>query len=447
MISKSLVPLAIACLLLLHSGCKKNDDASMFINPHNVTFGYTDQRKTITISNGGSDEFTWTVSSPSGLFEFSKTNGRCSKNKPDFFDIILLREKVHADSISATVTITSSTGESANLSLLVRGFPEKKIRYSSEIYNAAFDQAGNRLILLSASNSAKILDIYDLATDKFTHLTLPGDGTLLSVSPDGTYAVTNTNSNTRLTITNLVQKTVGNTYNVEQFNDVLIATNDKFCYFFPAYNYYKIDKFNVNTGSFATYSYGSYFDIDMAVLHPSGKYIYTAAYYELSKFNITGSDPTLVYANSGAITDDKIWIARDGAKIITAGRKVLFINPELPQNDITGTGTISIGQNYIYAFDQNLAHNEFYVIPSNSSYGTDYQSNQILVLNSNLAQVRSILLEPFYVSGYSGQGYTTEDAYGQYVFSSSDGSKIIVISKSSGYYSTSWGIEIIDRTW
>jgi hypothetical protein len=447
MISKSLVPLAVACLLLLLSGCKKNDDSSMFINPHNVTFGYTDQRKTITISNGGSDEFTWTVSSPSGLFGFSKTNGRCSKNKPDSFDVILLREKVHADSISAIVTITTSTGESANLSLLVRGFPEKKIRYSSEIYNAVFDQAGNRLILLSASNSAKMLDIYDLATDKFTHLTLPGDGTLLAVSPDGTYAVTNANSNTRLTITNLVENTVGKTYNVDQFDDVLVATNDKSCYFFPSYDYYKIDKLNVNTGSYATYSYSSYFDINTALLHPSGKYIYTSTYNELSKFNISGSVPTLVYANSGVNTDNKIWIAKDGTKIITAERTVLFLDPELPQNDITRTATISIGQNYINAFDQNLAHNEFYIVPSNSSYGADYQSNQILVLNSSLAQVHSVPLEPFYESSYSGQGYTTVEAYGQYVFSSSDGSKIIVISKSSDYYSTEWGIEIIDRTW
>ena len=186
----------------------------------------------------------------------------------------------------------------------------------------------------------------------------------------------------------------------------------------------------------------------MAVLHPSGNYIYTAGYSMLSKFNITNPEPALIYANTTYNIDSKIWLSKDGTRLFTAGKKILTIDASLPQEDITGVGDVNIGQNYIFYLDHNMIHNEYYIIPTNSNYGTDYQSNQLLVLNNDLAHVRSIPLEPFHVLYlYNQQSYFTVDAIGQYVFSSSGGSKIIVVSKASDSYSNTWGIEIIDRVW
>jgi hypothetical protein len=447
MVSRLILPIALICLLFQFSGCKKEDTNNLLVSNSKLTFDYSEQEKTITVSDAGSSEFTWTVSSPSDLLKFSKTSGSCSKNNPDDFKITLLREKVHQDSITTTVTITASTGETASIALLILGFPEKKIRYGSQIYDAGYDRVHNRLVMLTVSNSAWVLDILDIGTSQFTHIPLPGNGELLSVSPDGLYAVTSSNNNSRITYTDLVQNKIINTFSVEQFSHDIIATTDKFCYYFPYYNNSDIGKLNLNTGAFASYNVTTSNDLSAAVLHPSGYYIYTAGYYSLGKIKISGPVPTLIYTNSNYSTDSKLWVSGDGTRLFTAARKMLNIDPSLPQNDITSDSDVPIGQSYIYTMENNLPHNEFYIIPSNSSYGTDSQSRQLLVLDNDLATLRSITLEPFFISNSWGQpGYTTVDAVGKYVFSSSDGNKIIVISSADSYSST-WGIEIIDRTW
>ncbi len=448
MVAKLFVYVALACMLVQLPGCKKEEDRNLLVSNSKITFGYEDTSKTITISDVGSSGFTWSVNTASDLLEFSKTNGTCSKNKPDAFDIILLREKVHKDSISATVTITASTGETTSISLLILGFPEKKIRYNEQILAAAYDQIHNRLVLLSSLNSSRILDLFDLGTEKFSHIPLAGTGDLLSVSPDGTYAVVSSDNDYRIIYVDLVQKTVINTYNSEQYTNGIIACQDKCCYYFPYYNNSYISKLNLSTGIYTSYNYSQYLDLSTAVLHPSGNYIYTAGYSMLTKFNITNPEPALIYANTTYNIDSKIWFSKDGTRLFTAGKKILTIDASLPQEDITSVADVNIGQNYIFYLDHNMIHNEYYIIPTNSSYGTDYQSNQLLVLNNDLSQVRTIPLEPFHILYlYPQQSYSTVDAIGQYVFSSSDGSKIIVVSKASDSYSNTWGIEIIDRVW
>jgi hypothetical protein len=448
MTAKLIVPIAMACLLMQFTGCKKKDDTNLLVNQHSITFGYSDNTKTVTISNVGSTDFTWTVNSPSDLLEFSKTSGSCSKNQPDTFIITLLRQKVHADSTSATVTITASTGETSSISLLILGFPEKKIRYTSQIYNAAYDLVHDRLILLSYANGARFFDILDMGTNSFSQIPLDGSGDFLSVSPDGSYAITSSDNNSRIIYADLIQKKVINTFSVEQFNNGLVACADKQCYFFPYYNNNDIGKINLNTGIFSSYNFTTYLDLDMAVLHPSGNYIYTAGSYMLSKFNISAQEPVLVYTNTSYNTESKLWFSKEGTRLFTAGKKVLTLNPVLPANDITGTTDVPISQYYIYSLDHNMAHSEFYIIPTNSSYNADYQSDQLLVLNDDLTQQRTIMLEDFYFQNpYSQPGYTTSDALGEYVFSTSDGGKIIVISEASNSYYNAWGIEIIDRTW
>jgi|GEM_PF-3364918 len=447
MVAKFMIPLTLTCMLVLHSGCKKEDEKNLIVSNAEVTFDYEQSEKTITISDVGSSGFTWSVSTPSDMLEFSKTSGSCSKNNPDKFVITLLRQKVHQDSISTNITITASTGETASVSLLILGFPEKKIRYNSPILDVEFDRIHNRLIILASTSSSRLLDIFDLTTNTFSHIPLPGTGSLLSVSSDGTYAVTSSNDNTRITFTDLIQKKVINTFSVGQFTDDIIAGPGKYCYYFPYYTDADIGKLDLSNGNFNSYNCSSYIDLDMAALHPTGKYIYTVGYY-LSKFIISDSVPELVYSNTSYDPGSKLWISGEGTKLFTSGRKLFNIDPSLPQNDITSVQDVPIGQNYIYWFDHNMVHNEFYIIPTNSSYGADYQSSQVLVLGSDLSPLYTVHLEPFYINdNYNTPGYETEEAVGEYVFSSSDGDKIIVVSRAYEYYSYIWGIEIIERNW
>ena len=99
-------------LVLIFSGCKKEDEECLFVDQASIEFDYDDDDMNVTVSNVGSEEFTWTVTGNLNLMEFSKSSGTCAKNSPDIFQIILKRYNIHEDNISESITISASTGES-----------------------------------------------------------------------------------------------------------------------------------------------------------------------------------------------------------------------------------------------------------------------------------------------------------------------------------------------
>jgi hypothetical protein len=133
--------------------------------------------------------------------------------------------------------------------------------------------------------------------------------------------------------------------------------------------------------------------------------------------------------------------------MITGNSDVLYLDPDAPFNDITGQAEIALPQTYIHYACHNPVYDEYYIIPTNSSYSADASSNRMIVLDHAFSIRKTILLEPFYAQNYSGgPGYTTTDARGEYLFVSSDGNNVVVVSKKASS-STYWGIEVIDRSW
>ncbi|MCX6252225.1 MAG: hypothetical protein NTX61_15930 [Bacteroidetes bacterium] len=440
------LPVAGFLLLIQLSGCKKNNEHNIFLSQSKVTFDYNDNQVTIKISNTGSGEFTWNIQSSSEYLKFSKTTGLCARNEPDNFDILLSREKIHSDSISTSVTITTSSGESASISVFIHGYPESKIRYNSTVLDADYDYANNRLILLGNSSGKYFLDIYDIGQGSFDQILINNYMSYLSVSQDGTYAIVGSNSGNYISYIDLIQNKIVNTYSTESYIGNSIASSGKLVYCFSEYSDYGIGRLDLNTGSYATFDLGSYLSIDAAELHPSGSFIYACGYSTLYKFAINASEPQLVYSNSNYNMGSGLWISRDGSKIFNANKKILSINPQLTGDDITQVATLNMWQNYIYLIRQNPVRNEYYVVPTTSSSGTDNNSNQILVFSNTFEQTSTIQLEKFFTSEYYDGSYRLIDAIAKYLFVSTDGSKIIVISRSNdSNYSYYWGIQIIDR--
>jgi DNA-binding beta-propeller fold protein YncE len=431
-------------LLLLFTGCKKDEIESLYVSPAKIEFDYNEDNATISISCMGSDEFSWTVSGASDIVQFSKSNGTCAKNSPDEFDILLQRQNIHEDSISSTITVSASTGESFSLSLFIHGFPENKIRLSYYLKDVTYDYVHNKLISLAMGNNSYIESIYTLTDETFT--TFPVDGnylTILSVPPNGNFSVISDNSEGNVKYIDHFLGNIVSVFHTPFYADDLIAYNNKTVYIFNSYD--NICKMDLSTGSYATFDVG-YFGFENGQLHPNGKYIYIAYGSELLKLDITGEDPELIYDEYINGLGYNIWISKDGSRIFTEMKKILTINPEISGYDVIAENELPISQESIAGVEHDLVHNEFYVIPDyNGNYSSGSESNKIMVFDSSYQIIKTITLEDYYLISNFEPGYIKVNAWAEYVFISSDGSKIIIVSKASVNSSYNWGIEIIDE--
>jgi hypothetical protein len=438
---------SLAVLLQLVS-CKKSDDVTLLVNPTNITFGYTEDQATVYISNAGSPEISWTVSSSSDFIDFSKRSGSCSKNVPDKFNILLKRELIHQDSLHASVTITPSSGDPSTISLFIHGYPENKIRVNATIYDADYDYTHDRLVMITYSNGINQVEMYDLAQNKFTTIPVITGLSRIAVSPDGTYALASSSSNNLFVQVDLVQNTVVNSFYGQSYSIEPIPCNNKSVYYFPYYDNSSLIRLDLLTGNTQTYDLGTYQYFAEACLHPSGRYIYAGGNSVLSKISIIEDTPQLLYYTSNYYIESNLWLMRDGTHIFTDNRKILTIDPGLAGNDIVHDDNLTLPTEYVHLAGQSTVRNEYYVVGSNSYYSEDENCSRIYVFNSSYSQTGSISLEKYYLYySSSSQSYFTANALADFLFVSSDGSKIIVISHPENYYSDyGSGIEIINRS-
>lgn len=94
-----------------------------------------------------------------------------------------------------------------------------------------------------------------------------------------------------------------------------------------------------------------------------------------------------------------------------------------------------------------MIKDEYYAITTNSSSSSNSDCDKLYVLDNTFQSAGTIELEYFYYSQSGSPGYQIVSPSAEFVFSSSDGNKIIVISEASNYYYSDegWGIEIIDK--
>ena len=440
--------LSFLSLAVIFSGCKKEDEEFLYIDPASIEFGYDDDDMTVTVSNVGSEEFTWTVTGNLNLMEFSKTSGTCAKNSPDVFQIILKRYNIHQDNISESITISASTGESYKISLLIHGFPEDKVRINADVYDADYDYVHDKLALVCSDDGDAYIGIFDLLTATLSRLPIEfsysGD---ISFAPDGSYLAVSQDYDNMVTFIKHNENPPSSSFILSPFISEIVADNGGLVYVFHN-NYDNSDEMsilNFITGQQSNYSLNGPLNLEDAHLHQTGNYIYGVDNYYLSKINISNDAPSVVYSEYISDLNDKIWLSKDGSRIFTDEKRILTINPELGGYDVTEQADLNIWSSYIQGIEQDIIHNEYYVIPSNNySFNSDSDSQEILVFNNSFEQIKTILLEDYYFASNSQPYFYLVNPSAEYVFVSSDGNKIIVVSKASDY-SSKWGIEVLDR--
>lgn len=435
-------------LVLIFSGCKKDDEECLFVDQASIEFDYDDDDMNITVSNVGSEEFTWTVTGNLNLMEFSKTSGTCAKNSPDKFQIILKRYNIHEDNISESITISASTGESLKIPLLIHGFPEDKVRINADIYDADYDYVHDKLALAWYDNGNAYIGIYDLATATLSRL--PFEYSYLgniSFAHDGTYIASSLDYENHVLYIKHLENQVSSSVMLSPSIIEIVSGIGGLVYVF--HNYYssaeEMSILNFTTGGQNNYNLTGSLNIEDAHLHQSGNYIYGVDDYYLNKINISNDAPSVVYSEYISDLNHKIWLSKDGSRIFTDEKRILTINPELAGYDVTEQADLNIWSSYIQGIEQDIIHNEYYVIPSNNySFNSDSDSQEILVFNNNFEQIKAIQLEDYYFASDSQPYFNLVNPSAEYVFVSSNGNKIIVVSKASDY-SNDWGIEVLER--
>ncbi|MBN1340012.1 MAG: hypothetical protein JXA03_11855 [Bacteroidales bacterium] len=437
------------CLLFFLVGCRKEDQVNLFVDSTDIEFDYDEDEQSVSVSCIGKEDFTWSVADAPSFIQFSKTSGSCAKNSPDKFNILLQRQHIHQDSVSTAFTIYASTGESISVSLFIHAFPGNKIMYNKTLRDVAFDYLHNRLLLLSYSSETYkcAVDLFDLNDQSFTTLPLTTQADYFSVSPQGDYLVTGSGSgNFLMQYIDLNTNSLMNDFYVQGSMNGILAGFNKTVYLFYDYNF-DIATLNLVNGQYNTYDFGGYFSFEDVNLHPSGKYVYAADGYELTKFSVSGSQPAIMYSTYYyEKVNGLFWLSKDGNRIFTSLKTILTINPELPGNDVVQEETFPLQQEYIYCLEHNPAFNEFYIVPSGDYYGGSAPGDRIMVFDNDYQLQRTVVAEKFYSKKYFEPGYEITDPLVVAVFSGSGGNKIIAVTKPGSSYSQNvWGIEVIDR--
>jgi len=437
------------CLLVIFalSSCKKEDDKiNIYLNQSSIEFNYEESSSKIYISNIGSEDFTWTASTASGFINFSKSTGKCEKNNYDEFEINLKRNEIQGDSVSATVNVTTSLGDNQEIDIIILNYPENKFRFDFSLYDAKYDYI-NDLLLMRPSYNNNFVAIFDVKNYLLRKINFQDHPLDITIMPQGGIAVVSFQNYSAVTI-DIIENKVLETYSInnQSFAEIIGAPNNQ-VYFLPSYSYDDIGVLDIISGSFTKYSFSISLDINQALLHPTGNYIYGVDYSELIKLNIENQYPAFEYSTYSYDPDGEIWLSKDGLNIFTKSKKRLLINPEISGVDVISEETLPLEDYSLYYIEHNIHNNEYYTITANYKSSNNITGgDKIIILDNNFMPAGTIELEDFYYLLSGEPGYQITNSYANYIFCTSNGNKIIVISQASGYYGGYlWGIEVIER--
>jgi hypothetical protein len=432
----------LICSVVLIS-CKKDDDKTfLLLGKSKLEFGYNDNLTTLTVSNISEKTLQWSVSSPDDYFNFSEDGGTLDAGQYLKIEIGLKREIITDDSARATLRFTSSIGKDVSMNVLIKNYPEKKIRVPYNITDVAFDADKQLLYLLPANDP--FIDIYDLTKKSFFRLNL-------SISDYYYYNLSGLKlmpGGERIVISGydrmfVIDRFSGDVLHSHQFTNQSIisfacAPDEKI--FFTTTGWSALlYSFDLKSGQVTSHDVSisnHYIDI-----HPTLKYLY-GINYGLNKIDISGTAPELVYSHSQSSIGDRLWIASSGQAIATSSGVVFTIDPELQGNDITNTNNIPMeGMSSINDIAFNMSNGEYYVVFRSSEYYNP--TYRLDVFNNDLAPSHTITPEPFLSVG-SGNNYQSDPAMALKIFMNEKEGTIILVTRpaTSDYYSIN-AIEIL----
>lgn len=433
----------IAIFGFVVSSCEKDDDSYfLFPGKTKLDFGYNTNSISLKLSNLDDEKLTYTISSNDDFLAFSDQTGSIEGNGEKYVTISVRRNSITRDSISSSVYLSSSKGQSSNIQVFIRNYPENKIRLSNRVVGSAFDQNRQLLYLLYTNSYEPQLEIYNVSDGVFTTYNLNLDEYSsygeLYLMPDG--------NNCMIVMRYmLIQFNVndGEITNSWQFDDYITnvagSPNQKLYVSVDDYwnSFYSID---LNTGVLTPIDIQS-MEGHYIQMHPSWDYLYGIDHYDgLIKIDIRNNPPTMVYSDN-QYDGDKLWIVGGGNKIITHEKALLEISPELSGNDIQSSSQVSESD---YQYISEVAYDEtqdtYFVLFSNSGY---YEENSSLhKLNGSLDFIEVIEPEAFMQNDSQG-GYNYIDAIVRYVYCNPANNSIVTITTSDSSYPDYTAIEII----
>jgi len=442
----SFVFVFLSILFAFFSCEKEKDKTNIYLSQNEIEFDYEENYADFKMSNIGSEDFTWAASTESDFIFFTESSGLCKKNSFVEIGVNLNRSEITGDSISTSINISTDNGDDRTIEVLVLNYPEEKIRLGFQVYDAQYDYKNDQLVMIP-NYYPNIVAIFDLSTLQIHQVEIEEDPRHITILPAGGIAVVsyqNGQFGMAATINTVTKKLIDTFSNDNVYYSDIIGAPENLVYFFPNYSNDKLGLLNIITGDFNYLNNG--FNIANAKLHPTGKYIYACDYSRLTKLNIENQLPVEEYSTYQYDTDGAVWISKDGDYIFTRSKQILKIEPEMEGIDIVESETLLLDRSYLHYIEQNEVKNEYYIIPSNYSYSPGSQCDQIYIFGQNFNFKSTIDLEDYMYKINNSPGYQTSPPSAEYVFCSSDGNQIIVVTKGTvTYASDSWGIEIINR--
>ncbi|MDP5212975.1 hypothetical protein ORJ66_07960 [Pseudoalteromonas tunicata] len=295
-----------------------------------------------------------------------------------------------------------------------------------EVLASVYSEQLNKVIMTTSNPSRLVLfDVNDNSTEE---VLLENSSSVISLNPSGDIAALGFDNS--VAIVDLVQLEVINTYEVSSNIIDLVLPDNGYLYVFPRTDQWeRIRTINLLNGEEALSS-GNYIRAGTKVtLHPSGDYIYGAdngsSPSDIELYDISGGNAK--YVNDSPYHGDysmcgNVWSSEDGDKLFTPCGNVFKANPE-QNDDMQYSGKLNIAGR-IKELSQK---NEEIAVINEEAYWYSGSSEIGHVINlfeyPSLSFTRSIDIPTTIVNEVQYKNY------GENVFHSSDGGKIIAIVK------------------
>jgi hypothetical protein len=300
------------------------------------------------------------------------------------------------------------------------------------ILDAAYSKNYGKLYLLPPSSyQSHVIEIFDVSDKTFERIELPENYNFSHVSISYDESRLAIYGDQTFVTLDLVSNQLSDEIYIEDGIESMVFVPDNKLYIFidNNYNILEMVSFDLNTNIKTNYEItGVYSDIRDVKLHPSKKYLYGVGYYydDLIKLSISDAEPVLIYNKGISNINTNIWISDGGTQIFSKSNKYLTIDPDAIGDDVVSINEFSYNYQTILDFNQNTAKQEFYIIPSLNSYTP---SDEVLVYDEELNYKSKYVAEPFMVlkNNNSSTGYDYVKALTNRVFSTKDGTKLILI--------------------
>ena len=323
-------------------------------------------------------------------------------------------------------------------------YNEKKTSIINNITDAEYYKKTDKVVFVG--NAPNMLYVFHTLDKTIDSIALPYAPTCVSISPDGDKALVGQDK--MLSQIDLkALKVLKSTKASFSIYDVVYANND-IAYISPLYQD-NLKYINLNTGLETKYADKTLYGQSRMKMHPSGKYLYVLDQflisnpkpYHILKFNIENNTPT--YVSQSPFSDQTVywgdfWINEEGDMLIDNMMNMLQISDN-PALDLAFTNTIYYTDfTWFTHLDickkKNIIASILYKHEENN-----FPTILALFDLSTLDYIKTIEPEAYLVD-YNGQTIS-QAATPSFVFISSNGEKLILISKSA---SGRRGIEVIN---